>query len=664
MPKYNFYFTNAGYLIPNDIVGKPSTVELTSSNKPIIKKSINETIHEVTDDCLFYTSVLGKYNVITYEFNNIQVVKYRLEYACKYNICVKSSKSELTYKISGVAYPVVSVSLRDSIILHDFDIEEFVNFNFLMIKFEPAAELVLYSAVDGRLYAKIHSMVLDLGKTEFKGFAIGKLTDKLYTTKVIAGITLIEPKDNFDSFDNNAGILMYDDANVMIWYPYKLAHAYAYSGENGLFCIDKFALVPVKSGRIEQTKHFDIVKVFIDKEGGVTAPNVLMPSTAISFRLLSFLSSGPNGDVNYLKKCGFDFMIRIHRSIIRKLYAKYVYINVLDIGIGKCRDVYYYSKYVSKNSIHGVEPNREFSRACNIKNIYNNTADGIFKYFKMNKHTEKFNTIIFCNSYNFVTDPYITMKESEEFLADSGRVVIVYMNNDKVESSKNKSYEIKKGDPNPDLPDSHVLKNKQNYIEVFSETTLVPSHYENQISESEIIDAVDRVNNDLKETKREPLEIIEKGTLVHRLSSWLDPDAKKFNSMFYYIIIGKPCIVDKVIIAFDLYTSTLKDYLDYLRGKNVYCNGISIEKYNGDIKMDNTSIKCIVVDNVSDYKKVIADLNGKPHNTIINIQKPNELECSMLYNADIKTFVEQRTKLIEMNIPHSKFGFGESKAKK
>ena len=104
------------------------------------------------------------------------------------------------------------------------------------------------------------------------------------------------------------------------------------------------------------------------------------------------------------------------------------------------------------------------------------------------------------------------MKECEEVLDNNGRIIMVYMNNDKVQTVKNQYYEIRKGESDPELPKNHVLEGRQNFIEVFREVTLVPPHYENQISESEILNALEKVNTEIKGEK---LEMVEKGTLVH-----------------------------------------------------------------------------------------------------------------------------------------------------
>jgi SAM-dependent methyltransferase len=346
-------------------------------------------------------------------------------------------------------------------------------------------------------------------------------------------------------------------------------------------------------------------------------------------------------------------MTKIHRNIIRKLYDEYLYIDVLDVGIGKCRDVHTYQKYLNYHNIYGVEPNTDFSKFCKIKHIYTNTADDIFTYFKKNNITHKFHTIIFCNSYNFVTNPAITMKECEEFLHDGGRIIMVYMNNDKVETVKNKFYEIRKGEKNPDLSADHVLQGRQNFIEVFNEKTLVPPHYENQISESEILDAINKTS----------MKLIAKGNLTHKLSEWLVPESKLFNSMFYYVVVGKPCNNDIIFIAVDTMTKTLNDYMYYLRKKRTFCNGIEIIKFaNFDIGRTSDKTTCIVVQTSDDYNKLCSELKNanKKYEVLINIQNETLLEYANIYKQDNKTFIKERQKIMDLNQPASKFGFESS----
>jgi SAM-dependent methyltransferase len=665
--KYNFYFSDIGYLIPENIKGVSSVVVIAEERKPKIKKSITEKVHEVEDDWLFYTTTPGKYIVLQYVFDNIQIVKYKPQYGLKYNVCIKSSLDSLTYTINNKQYNIVSDF--DVNALHmNFDTEDFFNYDFSFCAFEEKSNAVIYHTIAGILYAKIHSMIIELGKVSDDITAIGKLNDKLHICyeKDVLDILKAPVAKKLNDFKDDAGILCFDwdkknnQYSYMIWMPSSKAYALGYNNEKELQCINKFSMTSIKGfTKKPNMPTYEIVKIYAN--GNVeTANNELAPNTSDAFKRLTY-NSANFGNISNLSAGGFDLMIKIHRNIIRNLYAKYLYVDVLDIGIGKCRDVYAYQRYISKSNIHGVEPNKDFSKFCTIRNIYTNTADGIFKFFKLKRMLNKFHTIIFCNSYNFVTDPYITLKECEEYLADGGRIIMIYMNNDNVITEKNEYYEIRKGEKNPDLPDNHVLSGRQNFIQVFSETTLVPPHYENQISESEIIDAMNKVNSDLKGS-RPNLEIVEKGNLVHKLSEWLNPEAKLFNSMFNYIVLGKPCNVNKVIIAVDIYTNTLKDYLDYMRSKLVYCNGLEIIQYRS-VKLDQQSNKmlCIVVRTLEEFNKLSDDLKkiNKKYEVIINIQKFAELEYAIIYKENVQNFINERQKIFDLNIQHSKFGFNQ-----
>lgn len=663
--KYNFYFSDIGYLIPENIKGVSSIITVTEERKPKIKRSLSEKVHEVEDDWLFYTTTPDKYIVIQYVFDNIQIVKYKPQYGLKYNICAKSSLESLSYTINNTKYKIVSdFNVNSSHI--DFDTEDFFNYNFNFCVFEEKSHVVIYHTVAGVLYAKIHTMVIELGKVTDEITTIGKLNDKLYICheKDVLDIPRITVVKNLNDFKDNAGILCFDwnkEANLysyMIWMPSSKAYALGYNDEKELRCINKFSMSGIKGfTKKADISTYEIVKIYTN--GNVeTANNELVPDTSESFRKLTY-NSASFGSVSNLSAGGFDLMIKIHRNIIRNLYAKYLYIDVLDIGIGKCRDVYAYQRYINKANIHGVEPNKDFSKFCTIRNIYTNTADGIFKFFKLKRMLNKFHTIIFCNSYNFVTNPYITLKECEEYIADGGRIIMVYMNNDKVVTVKNEYYEIRKGEKNPDLPDNHALSGRQNFIQVFSESTLVPPHYENQISESEIIEAMNKVNSDLKGV-RPNLEIIEKGNLVHKLSEWLNPEAKLFNSMFYYVVLGKPCNVNKIIIAFDICTTTLKEYLDFMRNKLVYCNGLEIIRYDSQkINYSSDKMLCVIVKTLNDFNKLSGELKkiNKKFEVIINIQKLTELEYAKIYNDNVESFIIERQKILDLNIQHFKFGF-------
>ena len=401
-------------------------------------------------------------------------------------------------------------------------------------------------------------MVLKFKESQIDDFEcyIGKLSkDQLYSygCDIDPAIKNENPKDRILSNSDKSVVcfeIIKREYHYMVWDPPKYTNFKAIADGDHFKVVNQYKLV---NSRIEiESKDIvqgEVYKIYLGEakidmhslsKSNVSkveaSPNDHTVMAEQNLRNLIYNLSLFASDVWY---GGLDLVIKIHRNIIRNLYEKYLYIDVLDIGIGKCRDVHTYQKYVNRHNIYGVEPNPEFARACSIKNMFNETADSIFKYFKLKGRHEKFHTIIFCNSYNFVTDPYITMKECVEFLQDGGRIIMVYMNNDKVVTEKNKFYEIRKGEPNPALPANHVLKNRQNFIQIFTETTLVPPHYENQISEGEILDAVTRVNQDLKSSDKPEIDVIDKGSLVHACSEWLIPETKLFNSMFYYCVVGK-----------------------------------------------------------------------------------------------------------------------------
>jgi hypothetical protein len=680
--RYKFYFTDVGYIIPDDVRGKSSLVVVNNEQNPDIKNSITSNSHEINDNHLFYTKTSGKYIAIVYQFGDIQVVKYKQLHSLKYQVCIKSTKEKLTFSVGNKSYSVVPNSIYPrNLVCNDFDTEDFFDYKFNFCEFEEAAHIAVYEKIGEILYAKIGEMTLEIGRAagaSDHACKIGKLSDKLYicTDKATFADTQLHQLPQYNdlkSFKNSTGVLCFDldAACFMIWRPTSQAHMYALNDERELKCINKFALASIKNfngPRAPDLPKYEILKVYSDNRLK-PANNALAPSTAEGFRRLvynanSFGTVESLGGGSACTGAGFDFMIKIHRNIIRNLYAKYLYIDVLDVGIGKCRDVHAYQRYINRNNIHGVEPNKDFSKFCTIKNVYTNTADGIFKYFDEHRLTNQFHTIIFCNSYNFVTDPFITMKECEKYLSDGGRIIMVYMNNDKVITTKNAYYEIRKGEKNPELPSGHVLNGRQNFIQVFSETTLVPPHYENQISEGEITDAVEKVNAELP-SDSEKLEIVEKGSLVHRLSTWLNPEARTFNSMFYYMVVGKPCTNNKITIAVDLYTSTLKDYLDYMRGRSAYCNGVEIVRFAEFSDGPTDKMLCVVVKSLNELNKTIDRCKkiNKKYDTIINIQKSEELEYAMIYQSDISAFIAERDKILSLNPQHSKFGFSQSDPK-
>lgn len=684
--KYKYFYANTRFHIPNSAIASAtsSIVTINTPQSPKILSSINKYLHEVDDDHLFYTDVSGKYNCIVYSMSGIQVVKYKLQHSLNYNFCVKSATKELTYRIGKQEYPVVSVDHFGTPIHHiNFDLQDFFDYNFLFFDLGENDHLIFYSISNGSIYINLEGMVLKYKESQIDDFEcyIGKLTkDQLYSygREIDPSIKTESPKTRVGGTGDSVVCfeIMKKEYRYMIWDPPKYTNFRAIADGDHFKIVNQYKFV---NSRIEiDSKEIiqgEIYKIYLGagkldmqslSKSNVSkveaAPNEVSVIAENNLRNFIYnLSLFSGQDIWY---GGLDLVIKIHRNIIRNLYEKYLYIDVLDIGIGKCRDVHTYQKYVNRYNIYGVEPNPDFAKACSIKNMFNETADSIFKFFKLKGRREKFHTIIFCNSYNFVTDPYITMKECVEFLQDGGRIIMVYMNNDKVVTEKNQFYEIRKGESNPALPANHVLKNRQNFIQIFTETTLVPPHYENQISEGEILDAMARVNKDLKDSSKPEIELIEKGSLVHACSEWLIPETKLFNSMFYYCVVGKPCKVGKSIIAFDTDTSTLRDYLNYLRKKNTYCNGLNYIKYKTDIPIAGSSdyIDVIIVDTIDNYEKLSGKFkeSKREYDTLINIQSRSELEYSSYYTINPAKFDSERKKLLSMNVPHSKFGFNQN----
>lgn len=673
--KYKYLHTTTQYLIPSDVTGKSRIVEVNNSIKPVITKSISDTTHEISDDELFYTSITGKYNCIIYQFDDVQVVKYKPYHSLCYNFCVKSNKENLTFKINDENYQVLSNSKFPQQSKHlNFDPQDFFNFHFDFFDISQNDNVVFYTISDGKLLANISDMIIDLGSNvSGDGAYAGRFSSgKLYLCGDLKHKNIIneQQRSHIVPVKTNHNVVCFEyrdqnKCNYMIWCSSDHLSINAYLEGTTLKHVGRNGFVPAKiQATIKNPIQNEIYKIYVDittntAKSAEAQPNLALPNSEDEARGLIF-NSNVFGKIENFEGT-FDLMIKIHRNIIRNLYEKYLYIDILDIGIGKCRDVYTYQKYINWHSIYGVEPNLEFSRACHIKNIFNETADSIFKYFKLKGMRHKFHTIVFCNSYNFVTDPYITLKECCDALSDSGRIIMVYMNNDKVVTTKNKYYEIRKGEPNPELPDKHVLKNKQNFIQVFTETTLVPPHYENQISENDILEAVKKVNQD-----GQHIEVIDKNSLVHDRSEWLSPEAKLFNSMFYYCVLGKKCEVNKVIIAIDPNTTTLRDYINYLRKRNTYCNGVDFVKF---IATDMTSVgmtpgkstasaSVILIDSFDNYNALVNKLKStkQAYDTLINIQTVSELEYTSIYKTDIDKFCSERKKILDLNPTHSKFG--------
>lgn len=636
MSEFKYYFTNTCIIIPEDVKGKSSDITVQAGIKPKIVKSFSEDVHEISDNSLFYTDITGQYNCIVYEFDGVRVTKYKQTNALLYNFCVKSVKPELIFH----NFKVVRNQLFD-VLYVNFDVDDFFDYKFEFCTMN-ASDLIVYS--DGK-YGKINNSII-----EFKESAgIYLLSDS----------KIVKPKweTNINNINDTSGksILCYDKtANlIMIWRPNSSNFVYGIIDKKQVKFVNNYRLNPniLKSDAIDH----EIVKVYIDGKC-VPDPNGYIIDTNASYKKMMHYSKN-FGDIQMFNG-SFDFMVKIHRSIIRDLYERFLYIDVLDIGIGKCRDVHSYSQYVNRNDIYGVEPNSDFSKHCTIRNMFNSTADEIFKFFKFKRLNKKFHTIVFCNSYNFVTNPYITLKECEEVLNTNGRIIMVYMNNDKVVTVKNEDYEMRKGEKNSELSDSHVLQGKQNFIEVFRETTLVPPHYENQISENDILNALDKVNKYLTESKKPQLELIEKGNLVHPVySEWLNENAKLFNSMFYYAVIGRECKFDKIIIAFDPHTTTLKEFINYLHKKKTFCSGVELTRYADYIKnKDKLNNPVICITELKQYD----ELKKLPCEILVNIQNINELEYSSIYTFNGSEFISERKKFLDLNIPHTKFGFPEN----
>lgn len=685
---YKYFYSNTKYLIPDDAKSTLSSLSVTESIKPDILESVEPNIHEVTDKHPFYTNVPGKYNYIIYQFkttegDDIQITKYKQQHALCYNFCIKSSSKKLSFTIGESSYTVVSMDRFKSVIRHiDFDMQKFFDYSFKFFNIDVKDKIVFYTIVDDYLYANINDMIISIAP--IKGTIecyIGKLSNNklyIYGCDTIKEIINSGPRDHI--IENDSPDIKTQNYNVvcfeiikkeyvfMLWSPSNLINFDVLLDNKILKTVNQYKFAPTNIAIPPNAIDQEIYKVYLSGDNIKLSdignkiskieynPNASNATSEDSIRNLLY-NYGNFGSLESFNGT-FEFMIKIHRNIIRNLYEKYLYIDVLDIGIGKCRDVYTYQNYVNRHNIYGVEPNPEFAKACTIKNMYNETADSIFKYFKLKHFMHKFHTIIFCNSYNFVTDPYITMKECVDFLHDGGRIIMIYMNNDKVETVKNKFYEIRKGESNPDLPDNHVLKNKQNFIQVFTETTLVPPHYENQISESDILTAVDKTNQDLG---KKIIEVLEKGSLVHERSKWLLPETALFNSMFYYCVVGKVCINDKIIIAFDTDTSTLRDYINYLRKKNSFCNGVNIINYRNFTPFIQTMVNVVIVDTVENYEKIISKVktDNLTYDILVNIQTVSELEYSSLYSSNIENFNKERKKILELlaNKPYSKFGF-------
>ena len=645
MVEYKYYFSKCGYVVPENSIGKSVIEEVKSDQIPNIKSSISEHVHEIDDNHNFYTNISGKYHVLVYEFEHdsqkIKVVKYKPIHALYYNFCIKSDAPELTFNKMPVV-PKQDTKYR----YMEFDIQDFFDYNFEFFAIGSDEYVV---EIFNEKYANIMNMSIDISDLQLKSpialFQSGKIVDPESSSN-INDLKNLEKK-NIVCFDKNKHV-------IMIWEPLESMHVVAIIEGSQVKLANNFHLVPSRS-QPPKASEFETVKLYIDGHT-VVSPNSLTIASDASYKKIIH-NSKTFGSLEIFQG-KFEFVNKIHRNIIRNLYDKYLYIDVRDIGIGKCRDVYSYSQYVNRNDIYGVEPNRDFSKFCTIRNVFNSTADDVFKFFKLKRLNKKFHTIVFCNSYNFVTNPFITMKECEEFLDVNGRIIMVYMNNDKVVNVKNKFYEIRKGESNPDLPKDSPLVGRQNFIQIFNEFTLVPPHYENQISESEILKALENLNKELITAKKSPLLLIEKSNMIHpQYSNWLIEEGKLFNSMFYYCVIGRECKFDKIIIAFDTYSTTLQSYINYLHKKRTFCNGVQIVKFE-DFKPNTDKpnpVKCVVVSDLKQYE----ELAKHPHDLFINIQTKNELEYSSIYRLDIDQFIKQREKLLSQSPQHSKFGFPE-----
>lgn len=641
MSEYKYYFNNSSYIVPRGTLGKGRIAEIKDLQKPGIVKSISDSVHEVDDKLDFYSSIPGKYHVIVYEFENkgqkIKLTKYKPLSSSYFNICLKANIDSLKY----FDHKIVQSPPGQYKIL-TFDIQDFFDYNFEFFSLPKESN---YAICDNdKKTAQILFMSIEYENSDNQSVLLCDQSGKILKPKTSTNIN--------DIIQTNEQVVCFDAKQkcIMIWKP---ANQISVSS----FVDDGHVRLANGSKLFAETKHnlltLDIFTQNPDEKKVEENPNILKLSDYGQFKQATHnakMFGSPE-----LFKGEFDFMTKIHRNYIRNLYDKYLYINVLDVGIGKCRDVFSYSQYVNRSDIYGVEPNPDFSKFCTIANMYNSTADDIFKLFKEKKMTKKFHTIVFCNSYNFVTDPFITMKECEEVLEESGRIIMIYMNNDKVVTVKNKAYEIRKGESNKELPPNSPLVGRQNFIEVFNEVTLVPPHYENQISEGEILGALEKLNAQLTEQKKPKLELLEKSNMIHpQYSSWLTEEAKLFNSMFYYVVVGRPCKQPELIIAFDPLSIALQNFINYLHKKRSFCNGVEIIRY--DDKKQSGKTPCICVTTVAQYE----ELSKNPHELLINIQDKNALEYSSVYNVDFDKFISERKKLLEKNPKHIKFGFPEN----
>jgi hypothetical protein len=116
--------------------------------------------------------------------------------------------------------------------------------------------------------------------------------------------------------------------------------------------------------------------------------------------------------------------------------------------------------------------------------------------------------------------------------------------------------------------------------------------------------------------------------------------------------VGKPCKSDKIFIAYDLRTKTLDDYLAFMRKSKTFCNGIQIVEF-GDTPASGTT-PCIIVRNHDEFISVTKTTPS--YELLINVQKLEELEYSSFYKNDINKFIEDRNKILSLNIQHIKFG--------
>jgi SAM-dependent methyltransferase len=639
--KYKYFHDKSSYLIPKETKGRSFQIKVETSQKPIINSTIKENTYEVTDNHLFYTDITGEYVVIVYEIDNLQIVKYKLQYSIIYNVCVKSTSKELKYKIDK-EYEIVGYDkFASNVKLMEFDPQSFFDYDFRF--FDLRGELVCYYLNDTKLYIKIQNMILftEIPSTNTVEYYTGELYNgKLYVYDCEESLPFEKAESRTHIISKSSSkVVCYEVIKtvtyIMVWYAAEQLYFNAYFDGRELKIIDDNNLKPNKFTPRGNYNKYEIYKVYRNRTE--INQNALHPSSINDIKMQKFTTSN-FAEINNFDGT-FEFMVKLHRNIIRGLYDKYVYVDVLDIGIGKCRDVQYYQKYVDIDNIYGVEPNKEFSKFCNIAHVYDKTADDIFTHLKSTGFKKKFHTIIFCNSYNFVSDPLQTMKECVEFLAEGGRIIMVYMNNDKVVTEKNKYYEIRREDAE-----------KKNFIQVFTDYTLVPPHFENQIGESDILKAVETINKSHK-----ILEVIDKKSLVHPRSEWLLPETKLFNSMFYYVVVGLACKVNKIIIAIDPNTSSLLNYINSLRKKEIFCNGIDILHDELIIPSENKAI-CICVDTVDKYKKIRDKIKSEYSvDVIINSNKKDILEYSSYYKTDIDAFDRVREEIKKIVDKYSEF---------